>query len=64
MLITIYLLVGLLYSFFLIYEAQVSGRSNNREYWVGILLMGTLFWPIDMIVGNVGWIHRKPKIKT
>lgn len=60
---TLYLLVGVLYSFYLMYEAQTSGRPNNREYWVGILLIATLFWPIDMIVGNIGYINRNRKMK-
>jgi uncharacterized membrane protein YhaH (DUF805 family) len=61
--ITLYLLVGVLYSFYLMYEAQTSGRSNRREHWVGILIIATLFWPIDMVVGNVGYINRKENMK-
>jgi len=58
-----YLVIGMLYSMFLLYEAFTTTRPRNREYWVGILIMGTLFWPIDMIVGNIGYIHSKFKLK-
>ena len=56
--LTIYLFIGLFYSFFLLFEAFTTERKNNREYWIGILLIGTLFWPIDLIVGNVGYLNR------
>lgn len=59
----VYLSIGLLYSMVLLYEAFTTTRPRNREYWVGIVIMGTLFWPIDMIVGNVGYIHSKFKLK-
>lgn len=59
-----YLIIGFIYSLYLIYEAFTSLRSKNREYWVGILIMGTLFWPIDIIVGNIGLVHRRPKLKV
>jgi len=58
-----YLVIGMLYSMFLLYEAFTTTRPRNREYWVGIVIMGTLFWPIDMIVGNIGYIHSKFKLK-
>lgn len=58
-----YLTIGFLYSCYLLYEAFTTTRRRNREYWVGIVIMGTLFWPIDMIVGNVGYIHSKFKLK-
>lgn len=56
--LTIYLFIGLFYSFFLLFEAFTTERKNNREYWTGILLIGTLFWPIDLIVGNIGYLNR------
>lgn len=59
----VYLSIGLLYSMILLYEAFTTTRPRNREYWVGIVIMGTLFWWIDMIVGNVGYIHSKFKLK-
>lgn len=59
----VYLIIGLIYSMVLLYEAFTTTRPRNREYWVGIVIMGTLFWPIDMIVGNVGYIHSKFKLK-
>lgn len=61
--IEIYLTIGFVYSLYLLFEAFTSSRPNNREYWIGILLIGTLFWPIDIIVGNIGLVHKKPKLK-
>jgi len=58
-----YLLIGIVYSIVLLYEAFTTSRPYNREYWVGIVIIGTLFWPIDMVVGNIGYIHSKFKLK-
>jgi len=63
LILKVYLIIGLIYSIVLLYESFTTTRPYNREYWVGILIMGILFWPIDLIVGNIGFIHSKFKIK-
>ena len=47
-----YFTIGLLYSLFLVYKSYSSIRRRNREHWAGILLVGTLFWPVDIIVSR------------
>lgn len=54
----LYFLIGLIYSCFLIFHSYTSIRRKHREHWAGILLMGTFFWPIDIIVGNLGVVHN------
>ena len=48
----LYFTIGLLYSLFLLYKSYSSIRRRNREHWAGILLVGTLFWPVDVIVSR------------
>jgi hypothetical protein len=56
--IELYLMIGLIYSSFLIFHSYTSSRRKNREHWAGILLIGTFLWPIDLIVGNLGMVHN------
>jgi hypothetical protein len=48
----IYFTIGFIYSLFLLFKTYRSSRRKNREHWAGILLVGTICWPIDMIVGR------------
>ncbi len=50
---SLYFTVGFLYSFILLISTYTSPRRRNREHWAGILLVGTICWPIDLFVGNM-----------
>jgi len=56
--IKLYLLIGLVYSTLLTIHTYLSSRRRTREHWAGIFLIGTLLWPIDLIVGNIGLLHN------
>jgi hypothetical protein len=57
--IELYLLIGLVYSTLLTIHTYSSSRRRTREHWAGIFLVGTLLWPIDLIVGNIGLLHNE-----
>lgn len=56
-----YLVIGSVYSLYLLVEAFTGKVRKNREYWLGILIMGTLFWPIDLFVSFVEYRECKMK---
>ena len=57
-LISIYLLIGLTYSSFLLLNTLSSKRRKYREHWAGILIVGTLVWWIDLIVGHLDLVDK------
>lgn len=55
----LYFLIGFIYSTILTIHTYSSSRRKTREHWAGIFLVGTLIWPIDLIVGNIGFVNNK-----
>ena len=51
--LTTYFAIGVIYSLLLLVHTYTSSRRRNREHWAGIVLVGTVLWPIDLIVGNL-----------
>lgn len=56
--IELYFLIGIIYSTILTIHTYSSSRRKSREHWAGIFLIGTLFWPLDLIVGNIGLVNN------
>lgn len=56
--IELYFLIGIIYSTILTIHTYSSSRRKSREHWAGIFLIGTLLWPLDLIVGNIGLINN------
>lgn len=53
----IYIYIGLLYSLLLLIRNWFFNPNPNKESWVGILLIGTLLWPIDLVLEQI--VERK-----
>ena len=58
---TIYIGLGFFYSLFLMIESFIGKKRKNREYWIGILIMGTLFWPLDLLISFKEYTDCKVK---
>ena len=53
----IYIYIGLIYSMFLLIRNWFFNPNPNKENWVGILLIGTLLWPLDLVLEQI--VERK-----
>ena len=43
-----YLLIGFIYSTYIQYK-NLKYKNKNREHYIGVYLIGTLFYPIHLI---------------